>query len=452
MLQITPTIIESISILYSECENCLKHLNQQSFSYKENQENFSFCKDKLEHYMQQIYVHINLKRTELTSINFYSEINSYFTNKNNHKKVEYHIQHHYEGESELVTDRTILNKYFVIDNCLPIMRLVPMQLANNARKYMPEHSALKVELLTTTHRNYIKLINFGPSCRSYEIDSITCEGVRGSNADGVIGMGIGLSEVDNILSIHKEWLDTTFDIESDDKIVMINSKPHSKFSIEISYSTINSNKEYKYCLDELESKLPMMLIHNSMDITSNLLELCSKTCRINEKNNNLWKGSLYKLRHEVNRVQDVIKLCLYTSNNKSIDNLLGNTCRVSLENIFNATLKNLCTYYFKGIKYDIEGSLKSVDIGSAIYVFIFGISSLILESINPNAVIEVTYELDQVVFQCDEPFNVQDIFDKKSNKDNINTINFYRFEMYNSMIKAWNGEIEINNNKIIIKF
>lgn len=445
MESITQIIINNITDIYNKCCNCYKILNELKFNHIQNKNRLDLALNRLQNCIQQMSVHMNLADLSPVDIDFYSEICSYFKNK---KEIEFYIQNGYDGELIEMSDSSDLSRLFVVKNCLPIMKLVPMQLVNNAIKYKPKESPLKIELTYTKKRNHIKFINWGPHCDDTEISTLSTNGVRGCHTCDVAGMGIGLSEVKDILSIHKNWLNTTFNLESNDNILIINSIPYSEFIVEISYSAENTTREYREFSNELERRIPIILIHNYQEILSILLEVCKEICNISEKNNNLWKSNLYQLRTDINLSQNTVKACLFFHNNKSIDNLLGNSCRVNLTNMFTTTISNIQKYYYPNTIYDIQGKLCEKELKSSIYSCVCGLVLFILDSTPQNSILEITYETNQVIFECDN-FLFKYKLDVNSKDENIEIL---KLQMYHSLIKAFGGNIIISENRITINF
>ena len=445
MESVTQIIINNIADIYDKCCACYRILDELQFNHTQNKNRLDLALNRLQNCIQQMSVHMNLADLRPVDIDFYSEICSYFKNK---KELEFYIQDGYDGELIKIPNSSDLSSLFVVKNCLPIMKLVPMQLVNNAIKYKPKETALRIELTYTKERNHIKFINWGPHCDNNEISTLTNKGVRGCHTYDVAGMGIGLSEVKDILSIHKNWLNTTFNLDSNDNILVINSIPYSEFIVEISYSAENTIREYREFSNELERKVPIILMHNYQEILSILLEVCKDICNISERNNNLWKSSLYQLRTNISLSQNTVKACLFFYNNKSVDNLLGNSCRINLTKTFTTTISNIQKYYYPNTEYDIQGKLCEKELKSSIYSCICGIVLFIFDSTPQNLELEVTYETDQVFFDC-EKFKFKYKIDENSQDENIEIL---KLQMYHSLIEALDGSIIISENRVIINF
>lgn len=446
----TEILIGSISLFYDDTTECLENLRKKVFRFEQNQIHFGKWIDYLDCYRSQILIHKTLDNAKLIDVDFAKEIQNYFIDKKYLKRVAFYVQEGHKGEKVKVEDSEELSRLFTIPNCLSIMSLVPMQLALNARKYMPIESFLDVELTKTESRNYMVFSNIGPLCDENEIGGITDEGTRGTNIGNTAGMGIGLAEVKTILDIHHDWLETTFDVDSTSESVILNGFRHSVFKAEITYLS-HPSADIKPKLDDFRSKIPVILIHNSMDIANGVLDICDHLLKIDEKCDKDWREFVYKLRLSASILLKKVEECIYMSNGEQIEDIFGLECKhFKMQNSFIAIIKELQKYYYPNIVPDINGSLdkkyNNIQTVGGLRTIILAICQLVMENIRGEATLEVNFDDNQIMLKCDEGAD----FTRISDEQESNYAQRLSYEMCQDFIDYFDGSIDISKNKFTI--
>ena len=448
---ITDILTEKLAQLSEETSNCLKVLS--TFKYKNNQYLFDSWIKQLECCRSQIIVHKDLCRTDLIEVDFSKEIYSYFIDKKYRKKAVFYLCNENSGEKTQIEDQETLSRLFTLKYCMPVMQLVPMQLALNARKYMPIETNFDIRLSITEKRKYITFSNIGPQCDDEEINDITKEGTRGQNTKDYFGMGIGLSEVQTILDLHKEWLQTTFDINSDSEFTILNGNRHSVFSVCISFLRQPSNSDIQPLVNDLRNKIPTFLIHNAMDISNSLLDTCDNLIRILKTNENQNKDRLkhvYGLRLSANILLKTVYECVYISNGNSITDIIGKECSLNLKSVFVAITKELRKKYFAEMELDYMGILKAkytnFQTFEGMRSFILSICELTMKSLRKDAKLEINFDDNQIMMKCDDAGS----FTKFKVLINNNEYLKKSYMMCMDFIDFFQGRILINNNNITI--
>ncbi len=442
--------------LSSDCLDCINVLERRTFRLDQIQKQFVSWLNLLKTAYLQIKIHTNLYDDQLVDVNLASDILLQFVDKKKTSKVvHFYIKKGFDGKRLSEKDEPNIRDEFIIKKCLPIMHLVPMQLASNAKKYMPKNSSLDVELTQTELRNVITLKNVGPLCDSNEIELITESRVRGINAQDVIGMGIGLSEVEDILNIHYPWLSTTIDVDSESEPIIFNGRPHSTFTVIISYLNSPSFDSIQHNINNFKQMEDILLLHNSIDIVGNLMEVCDKILCINERNTDKsWQDSVYKLRLGVSSMQDIIKFCLYKNDKPPIDELLGkDDVSLDVQKLFVAILMELRKYYKKNVNLDFQGQLHKrytrYSCRDGFRTIVFGLCSLVVECLTKLSTLEINFQEDEIMFKCDDDLNFKKTIQSLENNDVANLAS-ERFSMYQFLLKELNIDLRTNTNKLFI--
>lgn len=365
----------------------------------------------------QLEVHLNLDNVSLGDVNFYREFRTPFLTGSYHKGVEFYIKeirNEEESEPILVDDEEILDMEFTIHNCMPCMQLVPQQLAGNAKKYCVSGQDVKVLLVKDVdyNTNTIYVSNIGPHCTNDEINIIVEGGVsgnevRGDNAKDVAGMGIGLSEVKDIIDLHEPVLDTSFDISTNNKVVCtINGKEYSIFTTIISYLTQPKAADRIPFSKKFLNRIPIILLHNSIDIIANLIEATKSFRKIRFNGNEELVSTIDKFLIEINKFQDLTKMCLYMRNEFTTDNLLGNTCTINMGHHIRGLLTNICRNDYPTIKIgseiQIEGETCPCEVYSSMFSCLYGFFDYLLCQINEDSAFDVFFDKDAISITCEE--------------------------------------------------
>ena len=468
-------IFEEMECLHSSCANFIDILKSEYASCQGKDKDLINLVNKTVSLLNYIELHQNLNDTRLTKLDFYSAlVHNFSSNKNMRKSLVFKVQEGFDGKLKRNLSVEELRHYFTINNCLPMMALVPLQLASNARKYMPADTECEVQLLKTKRTNFITIKNVGPYNNVKELLKIIEEGGRGENSSQVCGMGIGLKQVKDIMDIHKAWLGTEFSVSSGENVFKLNGIPHSHFIVNLCYNSESSNLTDNATLanyTDWNEDLPMIIIHNMFGLTYGLQEIIQESLKYLKKSESRLRVNL--LRMIMNKFVDVLRQYLYaiSLNNGELEEnedtgeyideeinegsrfTLGNPCDISLHKVSTYTLNNLlCTLYKdKNITCDIQTNqtLSNIVASSAFYSFIVGFLSLILDNVPKNGHLDVTLESDsednQIEIYC-EQYNLCNFI----NNNNLSFVTQNRISMYRYMVEKWNGHINCNNNKIIL--
>ncbi len=161
MVKIENNTFEILSVIFEEmehmCSACKELINDLETinvydEQKRNVRNGIIC--KIRNYINFINLHQNLYNVKLIKIDFYSVLNNFFPKNKNKKTIRFVVQEGFDGIEKKDLTKEELSQYFTINNCLPLMELVPFQIAINARKYMPPETECIVKLLKTKTKSY----------------------------------------------------------------------------------------------------------------------------------------------------------------------------------------------------------------------------------------------------------------------------------------------------------
>lgn len=466
-------LYKELKRLYEECTGLIDKLNDQykthlcnnNFEYIIKYSNGQNEKiDLLELLMiinSQIKLHLDLNETHITSVNFYTQFQSQFDLGSYNKGVEYFIQDGYEGVQRRVTDVDSLKREFSINNCMISMGLVPINLASNAKKYMPSDTKVNVVLLKTTKRNIITITNLAPKNEDKNLDKLTEEGYRGDNSSEMAGMGLGLSQIKSIVEMHQSLIDSTIDIAQSNKIeAIVDGIEYTWFSVTITYLRDISNQEVNHSLDGFISRLPLVIAHNMVDIIANLFVVADKLPRLwfHDKNDPIKKNyikSIQRFKLAIERMQECIKLYLYIRNNYSTQYLQGNKCHIAIGQFFKEELNNLITHQYshKSINLDIidGSSSKLVETYSAVYPMLYGLCDLFLSKSPKDTDFHVEMDDTGITLSSDnfdfKRLIYNDLILKDPNEEDISRI---RSHMYFQVLRECNMDLEIDNNTLNI--
>ena len=367
--------------------------------------------------ISQLEVHLRLDDISLGDVNFYRVFSTPFLTGSYHKGVEFYIKEIHndeEGDEVLITNQDVLDKEFTIHHCMSCMNLVPQQLAGNAKKYSVGDLLVKVLLVKDVdyNTNTIFVSNLGPHCSNDEINRIVADGIsgneiRGKNAQNIAGMGIGLSEVKDIVGLHNSILDTSFDISTDNKIVTkIGDMDYSFFTIIISYSTKPNADTLIPFSKKFKERIPVILLHNSVDIIANLIEGTKLIRKIRFKGNDSILKEVDKFKIEINKFQDLTKLCLFMRNSLSTKNLLGNPCEINLGDKIEELIGSICDNDYphldNGNTISMEGETNNSMVYSSIYPCLYGIMDFLLCQISPDSNFHIDCCPYSLTIECED--------------------------------------------------
>ena len=389
--------------------------------------------------ISNIHLHLSLDNIEYVNVDIYKELATSFSGNKYDQLVSFYTQEKFEGEATLITDPNILQELFTIPYCLPLFRIVPIQIANNAKKYMPKGSELSVTLISKNNNTYIWFSNMGPYCTEEDIEHIFEEGFRGEQSNITAGLGIGLSEIKKIVDLHK-WHNMLCDVTIDNNIKQpISGSIYSLFRIELFYSKINKDFD-KPTIEEINDSSKIILIHDSYDITDKLFRICNELRSINE-----CRIESYKMNIEINLFLDRIKYCQYLYFKKQdISCLLGNERRIDIDRVFKVVVNNLKRFYFPHLKSpSIIGKLKPIDTYSCMYSILTGLLYNIFSCYDAKDDIYIGLEEDTIVmdgFECNIQSKLKGIIEDD------------KLDMYKKLLSELNCEISFSNNILNIIF
>ncbi len=486
---IVDVLFDEMHFLYKKCSDLREYMKSLSVPSKELNSLYKKI-GELDDCMSLIRVHQELKNTSLQEVDFYSKFKKHFYKDKANKEVRFIVIDGLENEEDDLNDAELLKRYviennssvadkldkeeeeelkkqFTIKNCLPVMELVPIQFASNARKYMPPGTIVTVTLRKTEKRNFITVSNLGPRSEQDEMNKILEEGGRGKNTSIVRGMGLGLKQVKEILNMHRDWLDTAFDVDQNENDFLYENIHYSMFTVKFTY--LNGENEQSINTDYLDwnedfwnDDIPIVIVHNMFTVSYDLRKLCENkliSLKLSEDNDKEeWKLILEELRMVIRRFDDTLRQCLYKvyleqNDDELVDAIMGNECSVSLHKVVYRTFESLVNtlYSNKNIDYDpqVNEALKSIDAHSCFYSFIYGVFSLILERAPKGSFFEITYEGgrkdNQITIKC-EQCNFKGIFYESASELIKN-----RVHMYKDMLAEWNGAFIIQEHALKIR-
>lgn len=194
-----------------------------------------------------------------------------------------------------------------IPYCLPIMKQALYQIVDNAAKYSPTHSTLKVKKIDMANANRTAIVfaNLGPKVYEEELDDIEndifCKSVRGENAELLqleSGLGLGLTLVDMIVRCHR-WIDANVYADSGEIIVSYNDIEYADFSITIEFDNECSGfDDVPSYLNNLQKDIETMFKHElagSMPELTRLAYECSIQCLNSKSIDKSTKSCAYQL-------------------------------------------------------------------------------------------------------------------------------------------------------------
>ena len=425
-------------------------------------------------YVFLIEQHIQANNLQIGEIYFSDIINSFFTNitRNKwHKHVEYFFQNELSGEKRRLVDDDEIRESLTLHDCLPIMSIVPSQIADNAIKYMPTGSTLIVEVIQTEKRKTIILTNIGPLLSQEELDVlIQKSGYRGSLAKDVHeGMGMGLFEVKSIVEMHW-WLDPNIVFSSnivspEDSNFNYNGIAQAIFCIRIQLLNHSNiiNKKDDDLLNWQKTNLPQITLHDLNQIVPKLRnQIRNITRNISTiTKDKSWRNLCYRLDSYIDQIKEltaIATLVVFGNNDASISSIIGQNCRVDLQNTIINKSKNYneSLYANKGIKisYLKNPSDCSITVPSGIYILLCGIINTILEK-SPkfsNLEIEFTRIKRQIIISfASTSIIFNEIFDKKIAENNADSLLWNKLHLYEIISSECNNlSIETNKNELII--
>ena len=437
-------------------EKCKIFVEQLEKNYQFTSSNYKANVDKAISVIQQIRdqlsLHLQLDDNTITTVDFYSGLQSLFELGRYQKGTEYYIQDGIGKKPVQVTDVDVLKREFMVENCLKCMKLVPMQIASNALKYMPAGQNMKVVLMKTPVRNYIRVSNIGPKYDEEKKDSLTQEGIRGSNSK-MAGMGLGLAQVEHIIGLHNSLLDTSYSISQDNNMsVVIDGTEYTTFSIMISYRTNVSESDIEMSFNSFFEQIPLIILHNMVDVVANLISVTDRLNHIKYRNDKDFHLFVNQFKLDISHMQEAMKYSLYIYNGYSTNNMLGNLCEINIGDYFSDTFKLLCKCKYKNVDVRSMGHTRTVTTYSGLFPCIYGLCNFLLKNVKGEETdIDIDADDDYVEITCDSLDFDELLYDGELEEEpEMEFEARIKSRMYRDVFEMCNALIETDNNKLII--
>lgn len=343
-------------------------------------------------------IHIDFWNSELEDVNFYRLIIPRFSNDK--KKIEFYIQENYD-DPQLVTDEKVLDTEFTIQNCFPNFKLIPLQLADNAHKYMLVDQVFSITLCKSRSKRFITCENFGPHISKEETELISSPGYRGKETGNISGMGLGIYQINMIVALHRH-INAQFHWESDNDKTEISGNYYSKYKTDLAYELSSIPQDVMINKVD-EANLLEIVCHNSQITINELVEICSKITYILNNNNKHCRKIIYQFQTSCNLFQHVINTVLFCYNGFELTKVLRDIVTVRIDNIIIRNIETLSgsKYLNKNLHFDYQGELKSIDFEKAVYPCVSFLIDRFLNSLPKESYIEITFEDDTIIIKCE---------------------------------------------------
>lgn len=402
-------IYKCIDAFCENMESVIAELRKVRFKHDSNQTHARILLDQLENNLCQLKLHTSLNDFETVDIDFGKSLSDFFRSrkeKNDSKQVCFYFSDNLDEEPhhiDITSDPEA--KEFIVPGCLKIMQLVPLQIASNAYKYMPDHSQLKVELKLSDNRKYFSFKNLGPQTENEETERIYDAGVRGVNTDGIRGQGLGLSQVKEILQLHKDWLHPLISVSSDDEKLLVNKIPYSWFTLTLSFlrnGDANGSIDSENALTGFEAILPQILFHNCFEIYESIYDIIKKLKTTNERDLDNWKSNINLMGLYMNEFKHDLIIGEYVVG-RDIDALLeGHDVLVAPRSIINKACDMLNEYFYPDLMIEHRGKMRqSKKAGNTFYQLTHSLLDHIFNSAPNGSNIIVEYFEDMIVCHFD---------------------------------------------------
>ncbi len=410
--------------------------------------------------------HIIENQLELTDICFSDTLNALFSTSvrnKHHKSIVYYVQYGLNGDKVLLTDPCVIHDIFTVKNCLPVMNIVPMQLADNAIKYMPKYSQLVVEARITEKRKSFRLTNLGPKLTQEELDNvIERRGNRGLFAQqNTTGMGLGLYEAFQIVNIHW-WLEPTINAQTDFTYeetntmhqetidsTTLNNTPLCNFSIFMQFlNNASSNLNMEEIQRWHETELPEIILHNLNQLIYKIIELTRNIEHnipmINHDYS--WRNACYKMNALVNNITVLLNVAILTifgETDNITEQIVGDNCPLNVTKIVKNTIRNYLNFLYPNKKINIEytGDIPIISLPRGLYTLLNGIINTILSCCPNNSTLTVEFTSNryskQITFYSND-INFKDTFDYDIAEQNNDSILWNKLYLYDLIAEKSN--------------
>ncbi|MBD5314101.1 MAG: sensor histidine kinase [Bacteroides sp.] len=421
----------------------------------------------MESNLYQLKLHTSLNDFKTVDIDFGQSLYDFFRSrkeKNDNKQVRFSFSDNLDEEPhhiDIASDPEA--REFMVPDCLKIMQLVPLQIASNAYKYMPDHSWLEVELKLSGNRKYFSFKNLGPQTENEETEHIYDAGVRGVNTDGIRGQGLGLSQVKEILQLHKDWLHPLISVSSDDEKLLFNKIPYSLFTLTLSFlrnGDANGDINSENVLTGFEAVLPQILFHNCFEIYESIYDIIKKLKTTNERGLDNWKSNINLMGLYMNEFKHDLIIGEYIVD-RDIDALLeGYDVMVAPRNTIKMACDMLNEYFYPDLTIDHRGKMRqSKRAGNTFYQLIHSLLDNIFNSAPKGSSIIVEYFEGMIVCHFDDEieFLKYPLIPEILNNDPYYPIEQDKIHqtlpsIYALMLDKWGYELKFEAKKLCLIF
>ena len=395
-------------------------------------------KREFDYNIDLIKLHLHLSDARLADFDFYSTFKCEFIDAKS-QCIRFSVQEGLNEPRYDLTDDEFVDAY-TIKGCLPIMGLVPFQIASNVKKYMPNDLECEINIRKLPSDSYITITNYGPKIKESDLAQILDSGGRGHDSVFVAGMGLGLKQIQNIIKLHNSWLGSTFYATSSNDGFQLNGIEYTKFTIKLRFLNEPNLTLYDNHINEIKQS-PTIIIHNLFGITNKLRILSNST---------LLRQISNKFRIYLQYLIDVMRQYLYAINSQQLTtSIIGNDCRISMQSVIDNSIRDLRDYVYadKNIILNIckNQTLAPIEASSGFYSFVVGLLSLIFEKLPSYRDMNVTYDGDRncnLITISSVDCNFLKLFEVQNDVDN-NRILFYK-----DLIQYWGGKIIIKENRV----
>lgn len=420
----------------------------------------------IELYILLIDLHIQENEGVIGDVCFFDILNSFFTNEvklHKEKRIEFFYQDGIDGIENPLDDEEEIRKLLTIHDCLPIMSVVPTQLADNAIKYMPRTSSLIVKVIQTNRRKTIKFTNYGPALSQEEInEKIQNPGCRGEYAQhNHIGMGMGLYEVKEIINKHS-WLDPNFyfssnyDQNDNNTYTIIEGIPYALFTVSIQFAN-STNNDLITAVDNNHESNHTIVLH---DITQIKSKLYSQILEIrNNIRTNSWRTDCNRLQcflDQVTELLSIVELAI-SEDNFDLKPIIGEPCEINLQQIITIKMKNFARFFYsnKNLQLSYSGiHNRPVRLSAGAYILLSGIINTLMMTSPDNTTIEVDYYQSRwgksfVSFKS-EDIDFDNLFNKDFAEKNNDSLLWNKLNLYDVIADNCNILIKPDKHKLEI--
>lgn len=330
-------IPKDIIAIIKELENSRRSLEMVQFPSTQSKAECGKLCQQFQTQYNELEVYRKISDTELISFNVYEYVQNTLRSKRLYKSNKsvrfYRVEHGKKGQCAN-TDET--NELFTINDCLPIIKSIFVNICDNAFKYMPTGSELSIECTQIGLFKEFKFTNLGPALERHEYEEILKPNYRGKNARNLIncsGQGLGLSQIFPILQLHKGWIETSFSVRpSTNTPISINGIPYCNFILVLTFQPkeVSERLESSQKVDDNIGTIPTVMFHNIMQLMSTTIDLYNKSIKFINFDYSV-KESLKQSLFHVNNIKfDLLLLQFVYMEQISEGTIYGNDCLINM--------------------------------------------------------------------------------------------------------------------------